>query len=317
MLLRGYFEPTDNERLRDLKVPTAAHRTMAQLALSGHVRLFLTTNFDRLLEKALDDVGIVPQVLSTPDSIGGAVPFGQTKCTIVKLNGDYMDTRIKNTPEELATYHSDVDSLLDRVIDEFGFIISGWSAEWDTALRDAFERSQTQRYSMFWASRNPPRQDAARLIEQLHGEFVPIRDVDSFFSGIGEGLARLQGAQTSKVLSPAAEELGGSSVPVGAELPTGLITYLFTDVEGSTTLWQQYPQEEVLQACMEIQIRTPRRGVCNTRRREGEIPIENLSLASLPDNQPPVETTAVSLTVEIPLEDPACTCLSGARRSLW
>ena len=72
---------------------------MAQLALSGNVHLFLTTNFDRLLEKALDEVGIVPQVLSTSDSIGGAVPFGQTKCTVVKVNGDYMDTRIKNTPE--------------------------------------------------------------------------------------------------------------------------------------------------------------------------------------------------------------------------
>ena len=82
---------------------------MAQCALSGHVHLFLTTNFDRLLEKALDDVGIVPQVLSTPDSIDGAVPFGHTKCTVVKLNGDYMDTRVKNTPEELASNEPAVD----------------------------------------------------------------------------------------------------------------------------------------------------------------------------------------------------------------
>jgi hypothetical protein len=51
LLLRSYFEPTDDERRDGLKVPTAAHRTMAQLALSGHVHLFLTTNFDRLLEK--------------------------------------------------------------------------------------------------------------------------------------------------------------------------------------------------------------------------------------------------------------------------
>ena len=32
-------------------------------------------------------------------------------------------------------------------------------------------------------------------------------------------------------------------VDPGSELPTGLITYLFTDVEGSTSLWQQHPQE--------------------------------------------------------------------------
>jgi len=247
LLLRSYFEPTDEERRNGVKLPTAAHRTMAQLAHSGHVRLFLTTNFDRLLEKALDDVGIVPQVLSTTDSIGGAIPFGQTKCTVVKVNGDYMDTRIKNTPEELADYDPAVNSLLDRVIDEYGFIVSGWSAEWDTALRAAFERNHNPRYTMFWASRNPPLQDAARLIEQRRGEFVKINDANTFFTSIGEGVAKLEGN-----LIPASERgssgdqeaaTGSDGFAQASELPTGLITYLFTDVEGSTLLWQQHPVE--------------------------------------------------------------------------
>jgi hypothetical protein len=58
----------------------------------------------------------------------------------VKLNGDYLDTRIKNTPEELSGYHPSIDRLLDRVLDEYGLIVCGWSADWDTALRRAFER---------------------------------------------------------------------------------------------------------------------------------------------------------------------------------
>ena len=247
LLLRSYFEPTDDERRIGVKVPTAAHRTMASLAHSGHVHLFLTTNFDRLLEKALDDVGIVPQVLSTPDSIGGAVPFGHTRCTVVKLNGDYMDTRIKNTPEELAAYDPAVDSLLDRVIDEYGFIVSGWSAESDAALRAAFERNQNQRYTVFWASRNPPRQDAVRLIKQRGGEFVKIKDPDTFFTRIGEGLAKLEGnvIPASDRGSPGDQDAtaGSDGLAQASELPTGLITYLFTDVEGSTRLWQQYPHE--------------------------------------------------------------------------
>ncbi|MCH7737440.1 MAG: zinc ribbon domain-containing protein [Chloroflexi bacterium] len=291
LLLRSYFEPTEDERRSGLKMPTAAHRTMAQLALSGHVHLFLTTNFDRLLENALNDVGIVPQVLSTPDAISGAVPFGQTRCTVVKLSGDYMDTRIKHTPEELGVYDPAVDSLLDRVIDEYGFIISGWSAEWDTALRGAFERNKTQRYSMFWASRNPPRQDAAHLIELRGGEFVQIKDPDSFFTSIAESLAGLSagpdgltqgpgdsGAEChacrtmnpsgAKFCSSCGISLANDCPECGAEasaearfclkcghqlrrdpdareseLPEGLITYLFTDVQGSTPLWQRYPQE--------------------------------------------------------------------------
>ena len=233
-------------------------------------------------------MGIVPQVLSTPDSIVGAVPFGQTRCTVVKLSGDYMDTRIKTTPEELEAYDPAVDSLLDKVMDEYGFIVSGWSAEWDAALRGAFDRSTSKRYSMFWASRNAPKEDAARLIEARGGEFVQIKDPDTFFTGICQGLASLaagpavaaqeagQACNSCQTVNPAGakfcsscgtslanacpecgaeaspearfclscgHQLGGETVQAESELPTGLITYLFTDVQGSTPLWQQFPQE--------------------------------------------------------------------------
>jgi ribosomal protein L40E len=181
-----------------------------------------------------------------------------------------------------------VDSLLDKVMDEYGFIVSGWSAEWDAALRGAFDRSKSKRYSMFWASRNAPREDAARLIEARGGEFVQITNPDTFFTGIGQGLASLStgpaaAAQESgqvclgcQAVNPAGakfcsscgislasvcpecgaettpearfclscgHQLGDEVVQAESELPTGLITYLFTDVQGSTPLWQQYPQE--------------------------------------------------------------------------
>jgi hypothetical protein len=53
-LLRGYFEPTEDDRADGLKVPTAAHRAIADLARRGHLRVLLTTNFDRLLEQAME-----------------------------------------------------------------------------------------------------------------------------------------------------------------------------------------------------------------------------------------------------------------------
>lgn len=68
-LLRSYFEPNDEERELGLKAPTAAHRAIAEFVSSGYIRVIVTTNFDRLLEMALEEVGVVPTVISTTDAI--------------------------------------------------------------------------------------------------------------------------------------------------------------------------------------------------------------------------------------------------------
>jgi hypothetical protein len=128
-ILKGYFEPTDEERERGLKLPTVAHKEIAGLVASGHIKVILTTNFDHLLESALRAVNVNPTVISTPDAAIGAIPLAHNSCTIVKFHGDYLDTRIKNTPDELASYKRPMNRLLDRILDEYGLIVCGWSAE--------------------------------------------------------------------------------------------------------------------------------------------------------------------------------------------
>lgn len=190
-LLRPYFEPTAEEREQGLKVPTPAHHAIARLVASGHIRVILTTNFDRLLEKALEDVGVVPTVISTPDALAGARPLQHTECTILKLHGDYMDTRIKNTPEELERYTNKMNHLLDRILDEYGLIVCGWSAEWDTALRGAVERCHNHRFTTYWAARGKPNAVSQRLIELRRAQTVQITGADEFFTQLAEKLEAL------------------------------------------------------------------------------------------------------------------------------
>ena len=70
----------------------------------------------------------------------GALPLIHTKCCVFKVHGDYLDTRIRNSPAELQRYPQEFNQLLDRIFDEFGLIVCGWSAEWDSGLRDAILR---------------------------------------------------------------------------------------------------------------------------------------------------------------------------------
>lgn len=154
-LLQGYFEPTEDDIANGRKVPTAAHKAIGGLVRSGHVRVIITTNFDRLLEAALEDVGIHPVLIATTDAIKGAPPLQHSPCTVIKVHGDYRDTRIRNTDQELAAYPSAMSELLDRVFDEHGLVVCGWSSEWDTALRDALSRRQSRRYPCYWCVKDP------------------------------------------------------------------------------------------------------------------------------------------------------------------
>jgi hypothetical protein len=103
-ILQGYIEPTMIDREDGRKVPTAAHFAIADLVVSGFVRVIVTTNFDRLLENALRERGIEPTIVASADALSGAEPITHTACYILKLHGDYKDARILNTDSELTAY---------------------------------------------------------------------------------------------------------------------------------------------------------------------------------------------------------------------
>ncbi|MFZ6748945.1 SIR2 family protein [Undibacterium sp. Ren11W] len=203
-LVRSYIEPSEDERSEGDKQPTAAHRAIATLVKDSFVRVILTTNFDKLTEIALQDVGIVPTVLSTVDHITGALPLVHTACTVIKIHGDYLDTRIRNTSSELAAYPDEFMHLLDRVFDEYGLIVCGWSAEWDEALRNALTRAPYRRFSTYWAGHGNQGDRAKDLIQRRSAQFIPIGGADAFFSKLAELVTILESFSQPHPLSTAA-----------------------------------------------------------------------------------------------------------------
>jgi hypothetical protein len=194
-LLRSYFEPTPEEKENNLKVPTPAHKCIATLVRYGYIRIILTTNFDRLLEKALSEESITPTVIRTEDDMKGAMPFVHNDCTIIKLHGDYKDTRIKNTSEELAKYSVKVNKYLGRVLDDFGLIICGWSAEYDTALRNAFYRYKNRRFSTYWTVKDKLNIEATKLSNYLKAEKITIESANKFFIQLLEKIEALRNVE--------------------------------------------------------------------------------------------------------------------------
>jgi len=90
--------------------------------------VIVATNFDRLIEDALTAAGVDFDVIASVDALAALGRSVRRKCVVVKLHGDYRDARILNTAAELGAYMPEFDVLLDRVLDEYGLIVCGWSA---------------------------------------------------------------------------------------------------------------------------------------------------------------------------------------------
>ena len=190
-LLSAYFEPTQQERAEGLKVPTRAHHAIAGLITDGFVKAIVTTNFDRLLEAALTEAGVNPSVVSSSSSASGAMPIAHSRCTIIKVHGDYLSPDLKNTVEELARYESSIDRLLDEVFDQYGLIVCGWSGIWDTALRNAILRTPNRRFATYWLHRGQVSPEAAEIISNRGAIPVTIQDADSALEDLHEKVQAL------------------------------------------------------------------------------------------------------------------------------
>lgn len=216
MLLRQFFQPTDEERVAGRKLPTVAHQAVARLVSSGLVRVVLTTNFDRLLESALRAAAIEPTVVAVPGDIDGLNSLHTIPCLVIHLHGDYLNpTGMLNTTEELAGYPTNLNSLLDKVLDDYGLVIAGWAATWDDALRDAISRCPSRRFTTYWVDPYPLSSIADDLRIRRHANLV-VRTADDFFGRLADAcdaladVDRTHPASVAVAVASAKRSLSGS-----------------------------------------------------------------------------------------------------------
>lgn len=171
------------------------------MAKDGYIKLVLTTNFDRLLEKSLEDVGIIPQVICHSDDIDGAIPLVHAGFTIVKINGDYIDCRFLNTEDELADYPDKLKDYVLRIINEFGVITCGWSGEWDKGLVNIIRSSENRRYESYFTYRNKCENTLKELATFRRGNTLAIENADSFFTELAERVMALSSLEGNHPLS--------------------------------------------------------------------------------------------------------------------
>jgi len=188
-LLKPYFEK--DSKGNEYK-PSAAHVCIAKLVKRGYIRLILTTNFDKLLERALSYEGITHQVISNVADISGAVPLVHNTVTIVKINGDYLDSRFRNTTIELDSYPKELQDYLAFIFDNFGIISCGWSAQWDQGIKRILKSVGNRRYSSFFTYVSRCDESLEAIANTCSGRTLEIESADTFFSELNERITALE-----------------------------------------------------------------------------------------------------------------------------
>jgi hypothetical protein len=194
-LLEKYFEPTDLEREQGEKLPTEGHKHIAWLVEQGYINVIVTTNFDRLLERAFIDRELTPLIASSARDVREAEPLQHQDALILKVNGDYKDVNIKNVSDELGEYDDGVENLLSRVFSEYGLIICGWSARYDTALRQLLIDNATSRYPTYWAAYGSVSAEAQTVVDERDAMQIQTDGATSFFTNLTENVRALQSAE--------------------------------------------------------------------------------------------------------------------------
>lgn len=177
------------------RIPTVAHKAIAMMVKKGYVKVIITTNFDRLIEKSLNDEHIAYQCIYKPGDID-AIPslFTLKDCLIIKPNGDYLATDTKNLSSELNIYDEKLEDYLANIAKHFGLIAFGWSVEYDNALREIFSLSPCKHFSSYICRYNSQwKAEAEELKNKRCMRIIDIKqDDDDFFQSVLNGIESLE-----------------------------------------------------------------------------------------------------------------------------
>ncbi|WP_265581469.1 SIR2 family protein [Methanofollis aquaemaris] len=200
--LQPFILPTD-EKENPLPVkPTPAHRMIAELVKDKIVSLIITTNFDHLLERAIEDVTGIRPIVVRSDSNQNVMSIFPDICRIVKVNGDFENLELKITPEDLASYDVDIKNYIQRICAEYGLVICGWSGDYDYGLREILSSANLRRYPTFWCL-HPDAEipDDSDLIKALKPIPIEIESADQFFTDVHTVVSRLQSIERVQPLT--------------------------------------------------------------------------------------------------------------------
>lgn len=149
----AYFEaafPAEADRRRYMdqviagRTPAFGHIALAALVALEKINVIATTNFDRLVEDALSQQfrSTSAFAVATVDNAALAMESlnALKRPLCLKLHGDFLSSRLKNTESELRNQDGNLRFTLVESCKRFGLVVIGYSGR-DHSVMDALEEA--------------------------------------------------------------------------------------------------------------------------------------------------------------------------------
>ena len=127
------------DKVRDIK-PSLGYLCMGEMIINGKIDLVATTNFDNLVQAGVHSINPGFSIKTISSAVSNSVGFALNEGfpNIIKLHGDYLFDKLKNTTSELQNLEDEIADIWKSSIKENGLIVIGYAGN-DNSVMSVLE----------------------------------------------------------------------------------------------------------------------------------------------------------------------------------
>lgn len=116
------------------KLPSNGYLCLASLIKNGYIKDAFTTNFDSLIESALNIINPTYRNVTISSSLNPQIDIVENAYKIIQLHGDYLYDKIQNTEEELRMLESRIAEFSYNQLSQKQLLVVGYSGNDDSIM---------------------------------------------------------------------------------------------------------------------------------------------------------------------------------------
>ncbi|KHE93379.1 MAG: SIR2 family protein [Candidatus Scalindua rubra] len=173
-------------RVRDKK-PSIGFLCLAALVESKKLNVVWTTNFDDLIEKAVNSLNFTSCSIISPENASSVSGYKDDIPKVVKLHGDFRYDPLQNTGEELQKLEENLQEYIVKGSEERGLIIVAYSGS-DQSIMETLQKAIKNPFAfpkgLIWCIPKgiKPSEELIQLIDEANkqNERSGFIEIDSF-----------------------------------------------------------------------------------------------------------------------------------------